>query len=371
MTNDVRPRVVLVIDIDADIERVLGTGQIAGEESVEKAILEYGVREPEDPDLNAMMAGLQVYRRLSSEGKPTYILVVAGHPTNRLEAHRRIKKAVAEFLESIGAKEAEFYIVSDGEDELIIGELLRDYGSIAGFKRVVVEQHLGIEGSYMLLIKYLKKAAIDARFSKYVLGVPGIALASMALLSLLGLADIAIKVLLLIIGIGMVVRGFNLEEPLERTLKSILVSMREVPHLNIAGLITLILFTASGLAAAYYSTKGGSGVVGVFKYTMPLISAGALSYIIISRIFYRASLGDLNIWRDVAGALVAIGLAIAFYNLGDFLDEVGGFAGSEAGRTLSNALIESGFMQYTIAFTGVAAIIEMMARATKRLGRSS
>jgi len=363
--------VVVVVDIDDDLSQVLGRSLVRGEREVAEAVLEYGLKRPEDADVNAMLAGLSLYREMRERGLDPEIVVVGGHPYDNLEAQRNIKRRVREVVEDIG-KPVEFYIVSDGEDEFVVAELLHDLGEIGGFKRVVVEQHLGIEGGYILILRYLRKAVNDPRYSRYLVGVPGIGLLLLALTAMMDVASIALELLALLLGAAMIVHGFRLEPYIEAWARRLAESVRENPYFTTAGIMVLVLFTAAGIYSAYeaYSAAGLSprALGSVMKTSVPLIGAGVASYLLISRIFHKASTGDLSIVREVEAMVVTVFVTIAFYNLGSYLE------GVQEGEAIPlSAFLQSGFIQYVIIGTGLAAIIEILWRSARRQasGRSS
>jgi len=359
-----RKPLIVVVDIDNDVENVLGRRVIVGYEKVRRAALEYGEKRPEDADLNAMFAGLELYNRFRSEGRDPEIVVVGGHEIDSLEAQRRIKESIREVVSRIG-EPVEFYIVSDGEDEMAVAEVLHDLGEIGGFRRVVVEQHLGIEGNYLLLFKYLKKAVQDPKYARYFVGVPGIALFLIALLAILDIAYLALEVLAVIIGMMMFIRGFNLEEPLENWIRNIIAGIKESPHFNIAGILTLLVFVSAGLYAGYTvyteAREFSTLVIGeIMRTTIPLVGAGIVSYVLISRLFSKASKGDIDLLRDVEIMIVVAAVSLGFFNLGTYIKVH--FAGETPAAIPLTAFTESGFIQYVIIGTGLAALIEVIRR---------
>lgn len=355
---------VLIVDIDDDISEVLGTRVIVGYDNVKKAIIEYGEERPEDADVNAMLAGLKLYRELEMKGLDPEIAVVGGHRVDSIVAQRNIKQAVKEIMESINSP-VEFYIVSDGEDEFIISQLLHEFGSIGGFYRVIVEQHLGIEGGYLLVLKYLKKAAEDPRYSRYLVGIPGIALLLISITALLNVAYLALELLLLTIGTAMILRGFNLEKPLEERLHSLAQAVWERPYFHAVGLLVFLLLLGSSLYSGYesYQKYGLTSqfMSDVSRISIPLMNAGILSYLLISRVFTKASRGELNLFHEAAGIVVTIAVTLAFYNMGVYMASTG--SGQEI--TLQ-AFLDSGFIEYIIIGTGIAALIELSKRVIWR-----
>ncbi len=361
--NTARKPLVVVVDIDDDVSEVLGRRVIVGYENVKDAVLEYGIRRPEDADVNAMFAGLQLYNELKEAGMDPEIAVVGGHPVDSLEAQRNIKEAVKGIVEDLGTP-VEFYIVSDGEEEFIVSELLRDLGEIAGFRRVIVEQHLGIEGSYLLVLRYIRKAIDDPRYARYMVGLPGIGLLIIALMALFNMAYIAVELFGVLLGLAMIIRGFNLEEPLENQIRRLIAEIKETPHFNVVGLMMVAIFTITGLYASYQVYKEAGFqvelLVELFKTSIPLIGAGMISYILIAKVFYKASRGELEILRDVAAIIVIAAVSAGFYNLGVHISEVMGSGPIEEFPVTS--FIESGFIQYVIIGTGIAALLELLRR---------
>lgn len=362
--NEKRRPLILVVDIDNDIADALGTSMVVGYDNVKKAALEFGTKRPEDADVNAILAGLKLYKELSEKGLDPEIAVVGGHKVDSLAAQRNIKQAVARIVEKMNSP-VEFYIVSDGEDEFVISQLLHEYGSIAGFYRVIVEQHLGIEGGYLLVLKYLKKAAEDPRYSKYLVGIPGIALLLISITALFNMAYLALELLLLLIGSAMIIVGFNLERPLEEWLHGVAQAIWERPHFHIVGLIVFILLFGTALYSGYQSYEryglNTSLISEVSRVSIPLLSASIISYLLINRVFIKASRGDLNLYHEAAGIIVTLSVALAFYNMGVYLRQIG----PNQEITLQ-AFIDSGFIQYIIIGTGIAALIEITRRVAVR-----
>lgn len=362
--NEKRRPLILVVDIDNDIADALGTSMVVGYDNVKKAALEFGTKRPEDADVNAILAGLKLYKELSEKGLDPEIAVVGGHKVDSLAAQRNIKQAVARIVEKMNSP-VEFYIVSDGEDEFVISQLLHEYGSIAGFYRVIVEQHLGIEGGYLLVLKYLKKAAEDPRYSKYLVGIPGIALLLISITALFNMAYLALELLLLLIGSAMIIVGFNLERPLEEWLHGVAQAIWERPHFHIVGLIVFILLFGTALYSGYQSYEryglNTSLISEVSRVSIPLLSASIISYLLINRVFIKASRGDLNLYHEAAGIIVTLSVALAFYNMGVYLRQIG----PNQEITLQ-AFLDSGFIQYIIIGTGIAALIELTRRVAVR-----
>jgi putative membrane protein len=137
----------VIVDIDNDISEVLGVSIVRGEDDVLKAALTYSQERPEDADLNAIFTGLSLYRKLKSRGRDVDVVIVGGDRRDIVEAQVRVKERVREVVKSYDVP-VELYIVGDGLDEIMVAEVLGDVAPIAAVKRVIVEQHAGVETSY-------------------------------------------------------------------------------------------------------------------------------------------------------------------------------------------------------------------------------
>ena len=355
-----RMALVTVIDLDDDISEIGYTTPILGEDNVLKAAIDFAIAKPEDSDANAIFAGLQLYRRLISQGINAEIALVSGVRDDTVEAQIRVKKQVEEIVKILG-NNVELYLVSDGDEDLLVSESLRSIAPIAAIKRVIVEQHLGIEGGFILMLKYVKKAILDLRFSKYTLGVPGLILATWALLSLAGYADVVYKVSMLILGLAMIMKGFNLETRIWDFMNE----MISRPPLVLAGSIVFVMFTLASAVSAYYASSAESALQAlaiIMKTSIPLLAAGMISYIIISRVMYKITNSNFNIY-DEAALMALIGfMALAFNTLGKSLEGITPNASSEA---VVDAILGSGFVETAVIGAGIAGIIELIGKYMK------
>jgi len=288
--------IVLVVDLDDDLSEAGIKAPIIGFDRVKEAAMEFAIYKPEDADSNALFSGLNLYLRLVDEGEEPEIVVVAGHKTDLLEAQRRIREQLSEVLGYLGVEKAVFYIVTDSEYDLMVVEAIRDLGSVGGIKRVLVEQHLGIEGGYLLMLRYLKKALVDPRFSRYTLGIPGVIISVGAALSLMGYGALAIKLSGVILGLFMIVRGFNLETRIAVALESLYTQ----PNLILLSYVILGIFTLASSAAAYYAFANATtlveGLAETLRNSVPLLVVGGIVYTVVGRILYKLAEGNLGIW---------------------------------------------------------------------------
>ena len=366
MSSPPKPLVV-VIDIDDDISEVLGVSIVKGEDEVLKAALTYSQERPEDADLNAIFTGLSLYRKLKLRAKDVDIAVVGGDRRDVIEAQVKVKERVRDIVKSYGVP-VELYIVGDGLDEIMVAEVLGDVAPIAAVKRVIVEQHAGVETSYALLLRYVRKALEDPRYSRYALGIPGFILSITALLLLFNLISIAIKIALLLLGFAMVVKGFNLEDRVARLTSRVWEELRETAHIKLASLTLLIVLVVGGALITYYIyiTAGlGNALVTLLGLGIPLGLIGATLYILLGNVVTEAVKGDLKVLSSIAVAIILIFSSAAFHSLGSSLDQELLDKGVTVPEAIINALLYSRFIPNIVLGVALAGLIELVMRIIK------
>ncbi|MGC9072412.1 MAG: DUF373 family protein, partial [Acidilobus sp.] len=345
-----RRPLIIVIDEDDDIGSTLGTSIVKGYDNVEKAALAFAMARPEDADSNSIFVGLNLYRKLEEEGRDPDIIIVGGHPSSSLLAQDLIKKRVKEVIQ--GSNDSyELYIVSDGLDELLMAEVLRDVGPIAGVKRVVVEQSLGVEESYVLLARYLRKALNDPRYSKYFLGVPGVLLFVFGILTIFGYLMLSLKVIAALLGLFMILKGFNVEDAAWRAARSVAVRLRESSPLQLAGLGVLAVTVLASAYSIYFTARSLAPLpvkVGVvISIDLTVLMIGVTMYILIAEVFFKLSHRDFGLWREAEVLVTLIMMAVGFYFLGNTISSTQ-FPSAITSSYVYQIVIGSGFLFYAV-----------------------
>lgn len=362
-----RKPLVVVIDIDNDISEVLGISVVRGEDEVLKAALAYSQERPEDADLNAIFSGLSLYRKLKARGLDADIAIVGGDERDIVEAQVKVKERVRSLVKSYDIP-VEFYIVGDGLDEIMVAEILGDIAPVAAVKRVIVEQHAGVETSYALLLRYIKKALSDPRYSRYVLGVPGLIVAVIALLSMFNLVSVALKLSLLLLGIVMFIKGFQVEDLVVRIAMRTWEDLREMPHIKMAAIALLLALSLGGVSITYYTyrTLGlQDAIVSAISLGIPLVLMGATLYILVGNVVREAVKGDIRVLNSIALTIVLIFGAAAFHNLGSTLDQVLSSNNIPLSEAVIQALLYSRFIPNMVIGIVLAGAIELILRISK------
>lgn len=263
MSKESRQRMLVIyVDRDNDIGRAINAKTpIIGREANLEAATRFALASPEDSDVNALFAAVQVLDRLRSEGFDCELATLAGALEGGVKADLKLARELDEALRIYPADAA--VIVSDGAADEHVIPLIQSKIPIASIRRVVVRQSRGLEETYFLIVKYFRRVLEDPRYSVYFVGVPGIFLVAMAILASLGLAHYAGAMLLFILGLTLVVKGFSIDEALMNAWSS-------SPIMFTSVLVSLITFgvaayLGSASVVAYLSTHGGAEAVGIAK----------------------------------------------------------------------------------------------------------
>ncbi|MEM1927750.1 MAG: DUF373 family protein [Acidilobaceae archaeon] len=359
-----RRPLVVVVDIDDDIFEVTGSSVIAGSENVLSAALAYARARPEDADLNAIFYGLSLYWRFRERKLDPEIAIVGGHRSDEVEAQLRLKERVKKLVEELGGN-VELYIVGDGLDEVMIGEILSDIAPIAVSKRIVVEQHPGIETSYVLLSRYIRKAVEDPRLARYSLGIPGVLLALLGVLAIFDMLDLAIKISLTILGIAMIVKGFNLEDYATLLLTRALNYVREPPYVRLAALIIFVaLVSVSIYVPLDASRREGTtaALLALLGFSAPLTFIGLSLALLIGNVLREILHGEFRSIDSLVLSVTLLLIAIGFYSLGSTLEEFVAVTGDLSSDILIKAIVESKFIIFLALGGLTAGVLEVVLR---------
>jgi len=309
---------VLVVDLDDDFGREGIKTPVIGYDNVLKTAIEFGLKQPNDSDLNALFQALKTYNALRGKyGGSIEIAVVAGDPENTANALLRINSLLEELKNKLGF--TDIYLISDGvHDELVI-PILYNYGRLIGVERVVVTQSMSIERSYVLFGRYLKKALTEQPYTKYFLGIPGLMLMLYIVASLIGVVEYVWQLILLITGITLLVYGFGFHDNLKKY-------WRTSP---LTGFLygASILLLAYSLATALIALRVYGFELAALKYILTVSSTALIISLILyitCGMFYKILRGEYgSIWREALILIPVVFLAIFIVNLNAELSKVG------------------------------------------------
>ncbi|MBO3799823.1 MAG: DUF373 family protein [Candidatus Brockarchaeota archaeon] len=273
---------ILCVDLDDDIGRKTGLETpIIGRENVLKAAEKLALSDPEEADLNAMFASVRLAEDFSRPGYLTEVCVVSGLKDGGLEASR---KAIGEIMNIAKSfPPSEVYVVTDGFGEEDIEPVLKARLPLAGVRRVIVKQSRAIEESYIVFGRYLKMLFTDPRFKKWVLGLGGLLITLLTILSYFRPYQEVNTVFWSIVGIAILMKGLDLDKWISSALKQIYGEnlppmMLVFKTLFLFTGIALILFTIS---IGYYMEKNEAFMILLGRFIAQVVDIFLLGVALI------------------------------------------------------------------------------------------
>ncbi|MEJ2243630.1 MAG: DUF373 family protein [Candidatus Bathyarchaeota archaeon] len=206
---------ILCVDRDDDIGMKAGINTpVLGRKENVNAAASLALRDPEEADANAMFEAVRIFDNLrkSAKGEEEYqVATIAGSDLQGVEADRQLVIELTEVLEAF--KATDVILVTDGYTDEMVLPLIESRVPVTSVRRVVIQHSKSIEETAAVFSRYMKLLVENPRYSRLVLGLPGVLCIVLAALSFIprGL-DYAIPALVLIIGAFLVWRGFGVDK---------------------------------------------------------------------------------------------------------------------------------------------------------------
>lgn len=242
---------VICVDRDNDVGRKAGVKTpIVGKKENIDAALKLLLNDPEEADANAMFEAVRICESLErgSSKVSCEVATITGSELGGITADRKLVSELNEVIEEF--KPSSLILVTDGYSDEDILPLIQSRIPVSSVRRVIVRHSKTIEETAALFSRYLRKIAEDPRYSRMFLGLPGILLIMLSVLSLLAVFvryDIgtwAWIIGLMIIGSYLIGKGYGLD----RKISSIF-SRISAPHGLVLGssMVFGVLLMAVGL----------------------------------------------------------------------------------------------------------------------------
>jgi putative membrane protein len=333
LSKDRRRLLVVYVDEDDDIGRNANVKTpILGRQANLEAAMQLALATPEDSDVNALFAAVQVLDKLRGEGMECELVTLAGALEGGVKADLKVVKELDEALKAYPADAA--VVVSDGAADERVIPLIQSKLPIASVRSVIVRQSRGLEETYFLLVRYLKRVLEDPRSSAYLLGIPGVFMVAVAILASLGLAHYAGVMLLFILGVALVVKGFSIDRALTSAWSSSPIMFTSA----VMSLITFIVaaYLGSTAVASHLSAHGEVGLaeaprlVGVFLalpnmplfltriYNVDIIMAGVI-ILLVGRGVDKHLRGRPRAHHEALSAVLCVLLILLLRQVADLL----------------------------------------------------
>jgi putative membrane protein len=208
---------ILCVDRDGDLGAKAGVKTpIVGREENLNAAVALALRDPEEPDANAIFETVRIYDRLVGEGKSEEVFKIAtisGSEHGWVEADRKIVTELNELLGSFPANEV--ILVTDGYSDEAVLPLVESRVPVSSVRRIVIKHSQSIEESVALFTRYLKMVMENPRYSRIALGLPGLLFLILGILSIFNLLYYYWIVFIFVLSVFMVVKGFGVDKTVE------------------------------------------------------------------------------------------------------------------------------------------------------------
>jgi putative membrane protein len=167
---------ILCVDRDGDLEVKAGikTPLLGRTANVDGAV-SLALKDPEEPDANAMFEAVRLYDRLHDEKQPEEVFEVAtisGSELGGVSADRKLVNELNNLLETFNANEV--ILVSDGYSDEAILPLVESRVPVSSVRRIVIKHSESIEETAAVFTKYIRLLVDNPKYSRVALGLPGI-----------------------------------------------------------------------------------------------------------------------------------------------------------------------------------------------------
>jgi len=205
---------VLCVDRDGDLgaKGEVKTPVVGRGENLNAAVA-LALRDPEEPDANAIFEAIRIYDRLQSEGKPEEVFemaTISGSELGGVGADRKIVAELSELLSSFPANEV--ILVTDGYSDEAVLPLVESRVPVSSVRRIVVKHSESIEETAALFTRYLKMIMENPRYSRIALGLPGLLLLILGILSIFNLLYYYWIAFIFVLSVFMLVKGFGVDK---------------------------------------------------------------------------------------------------------------------------------------------------------------
>jgi len=206
---------VLCVDRDNDLGMKAGINTpILGRKENINAAARLALRDPEEPDANAMFEAVRIYDNLKKEAKEQEeeyeVATIAGSDLGGVGADRQLVANLTEVLSGFPATDV--ILVTDGYTDEAVLPLIESRVPVTSVRRIVMKHSKSIEETAALFTRYLKILTENPRYSRILLGLPGILLIILGVLWVLEWLQYAGIAFLIVFGAFLFVRGFRLDK---------------------------------------------------------------------------------------------------------------------------------------------------------------
>jgi len=259
---------ILCVDRDDDlgIKAGVSTPIIGRDANVEAAVM-LALKDPEEPDANAIFEAVRLYDTLQNGKKldETFeVATIAGSKAGGVSADRKIVDELKALTNVYHADEV--ILVTDGYSDEAVLPLIESRVPVSSVRRIVIKHSESIEESVALMSRYLKMLTENPRYARLALGLPGLLLVIWAILVVMGVVSYYFVAIILIAGAVLLFKGFGVDKAAGKLYRMIKEYSPPPLHVqisnyaSIAGVLCIIVGVYAGVAnaAAHFAAAPSS-----------------------------------------------------------------------------------------------------------------
>jgi putative membrane protein len=167
---------VLCVDRDGDLEVKAGVKTpLLGRTANLEGAVNLALKDPEEPDANAMFKAVRVYDRLHSEKLPeeTFeVATISGSELGGVGADRKLVNELNTLMGSFNANEV--ILVTDGYSDEAVLPLVESRVPVSSVRRIVIKHSESIEETAAVFTKYIRLLVDNPKYARIALGLPGV-----------------------------------------------------------------------------------------------------------------------------------------------------------------------------------------------------
>ena len=205
---------ILCVDRDGDLEAKAGIKTpLLGRTANVDAACSLALKDPEEPDANAMFEAVRLNDRLQSEKKPeeTFeVATISGLDRGGVSADRKLAAELDAIMQDYSATEV--ILVTDGYSDEAVLPLVQSRVPVSSVRRIVIKHSESIEETAALFSKYVRLLVDNPRYSRIALGVPGLLFFLLGILAIIGYVNYYLIAIIIIFGGFMLIKGFGVDK---------------------------------------------------------------------------------------------------------------------------------------------------------------
>ena len=211
--NEQKRILVLCVDRDGDLGAKAGVKTpVVGREANLNAAVALALKDPEEPDANAMFEAVRIFDRLKDEGKPDEVFEIASLSGSELGGISADRKVVAELNDLLGSFSAsEVILVTDGYSDEAVLPVVQSRVPVSSVRRIVVKHSESIEETAALFSRYLKTLVDNPRYSRIALGLPGLLILILVVFAMVGWVQYYVIAFVFVLSVFLLIKGFGVD----------------------------------------------------------------------------------------------------------------------------------------------------------------